>query len=203
MQRRTLLQSAAPALVLGLAGCSDEGSGDGEDGGSETIVVDPIEQSRDDADEPIVTELTVEYNVRTEFLVRPDEGGVLEADGETQNLVFQFRVHNDGEGAIDVSPDTFQVADADQGTFGHYDTDDPDQFPERRLDPGEVATGWIAYQIRALASKILVVVRQSYFDGGVVTAFEENSDLEFTIADEDTGTTVPPDDGSAGTTAAE
>ncbi len=198
MQRRTLLRSAVPTLVLGLAGCS--GTSDGGDGtetatsGSDMVNIEPIEQSGEDLDGDPITELTVEYDARTEFVVNPDEAGVLEAEEGTVNLVFQFRVTNAGDQPVDVAPDMFQVADNDRGVFPDYDTDDPDQFPERRLDPDDVANGWIAYQIRALASKILVVVRQSYFDGGVVTSFEQNTDLEFTITNEDTGTTVPPDD---------
>lgn len=203
MQRRTLLQSAAPALVLGLAGCSDDGDGDGDgdDGGSQMINLKPIEQSREDVDEPIITELSVEYDYRTEFAVRPDEAGMFQADGETQNLVFQLRVHNEGEGAIDVGPDSFQAAN-DDSVFAYYDTDDPDQFPRRRLDPGDVANGWLAYEITANVTELFFVVRQSQYDGGVVTSFEENEDLEFTIDDGETGTTVPPDD-DAGTTAAD
>jgi hypothetical protein len=199
MDRRTLLRIAAPSLALGLAGCSDdrpsgEGSDDGDGDASDMVTVDALDVPADELDDP-VTSLTVEYDFQTHFMVKPDEGGALEASGEKTNLVFEFRVTNDGEEPIGVAHDMFQVADnAADSVFQRYDVeDDPDQFPDRTLDPGDVANGWVAYRIPSLDSKVLLALRQSVLDGEVAVTFQE-SDLESTINDEESGTTVPEED---------
>jgi hypothetical protein len=196
MHRRSCLRAAGTALPLALAGCSEagnsgDGDGDGGDGGSETIVVEPIDVPADQLDDAATT-LAVEFDTRTEFLVNPDEGERLSASGDAQNLIVQFRVTNEGDATVDVAPGIFQVADPgeDGGVYDRSDVDDPDQFPDRTLDPGNVASGWVAFTIPASVATVLLAVRQSQLSLSAAVRFEK-TDLEFTISDDEAGTTVP------------
>jgi hypothetical protein len=189
VRRRRLLRSAAALAGVAVAGCSNGGDGgsDGDgDGAPRTLNVEALDVSPDGA----VTSLTVEYAYRTQDILRYDRG-VRESSGEITYLVFQLRVTNDGEQALRIGPDAFQTADPDEeGVYNQFSFEDPDAFPQRRLDPGDVATGWAVFAVPTFQDLVLLALNQDQLSAPAAVTFSE-TDLEFTVDDDATRTPVP------------
>jgi hypothetical protein len=195
VRRRTLLGTGAAALALGVAGCTDGSDGGDGDGGPQTLNVEALDASPDDA----ATTLSVAYDYRTQDILSYD-GGFRESPGTITLFVCQFRVVDDGEASTRVRPEMFQVADPDEDRlFTRQTFDDPDHFPDRRLDPGDVATGWMAFEVPSVQDFVLLAVNQGALPAPAGVRFSE-TDLEFTVEDGATRTPVPG--GTAGTTTA-
>jgi hypothetical protein len=191
VRRRSLLRAGVAGLAAGLAGCG----GDGGDGGGAPRVfnveaVPPVTENREFA-----TTLDIEYAYSGQSVLAPDEAPERSAPDEVQFFVCQFRVENVGEAATPVSPAMFQLAapSADL-VFERVSIDDPDYFPERSLDPGDVANGWVVFQVPQTQDKILLALDQEMFPEPVDATFAE-TDLAFTLDDDDTGTDAPDDGG--------
>lgn len=197
MNRRALLAGAGALATATLAGCSDRGDGaDGADGGPRTLNVEALDASPEDA----ATTLSVAYDYRTQDLLSYD-GGVRESSGEVTFFVCQFRVVDDGDESTTVRPEMFQVADPDADRlFVRQTFDDPDQFPPRRLDPDDVATGWMVFEVPAGQDLVLLAVNQGVLPAPATVRFSE-TDLPFTVEDGATRTPVPG--GTATTTPTE
>jgi hypothetical protein len=199
MHRRTYLQSVGVAAGAGLAGCSTGGASRDDNDTDESVpgVVDvrAVPPATDDGE--FVTKLRVEWASRAAEYIDPDEAKGQFSRGDTQHVVCQFRVSNVGDRAVSVSPETFQLAarSVDQ-VFASKPIDDPDQFPERRLDPEDVANGWVVFTVTRMRTVFLLALDQSFFPVPVDAAFEW-TDLPFTIDDGDTGTTAPDETGRA------
>jgi len=193
MNRRTYLQSVGAGLAAGLAGCSTgdaRGDGDRRDD-SEPRVIDVRAVPPATEDREFRTELRVEWGYRGADIVRPDEAKWQFPRGDMQHVVCQFRVTNVGDRAVGVSPEMFQLAaySRDQ-RFVPKSIDDPDQFPARRLDPDDVANGWLVFAVIHMREVFLLALDQDAFPEPVDATFER-ADLTFTLDDDDTGTTVP------------
>lgn len=198
MKRRTLLAGAGVLATSTLAGCSDGGNGGdgGGDGAVRTLNVRTLDASPDDA----ATTLSVTYDYRTQDILSYD-GGVRETPGTITLLVCQFRVTDEGDDPTRVRPEMFQVADPDEDRlFTRQTFDDPDHFPERRLDPGDVATGWMVFEVPSGQDLVLLAVNQGVLPARARVRFSE-TDLEFTVEDDATRTPVPG--GTATTTPTE
>jgi len=198
VHRRSLLATAGALATATVAGCSDggdgadDGDGDGGDGAPRTLNVEALDADPDGA----TTTLSVEYDYRTQDLLNYD-GGVRESSGEVTFFVCQFRVGNDGEEPTRVRPEMFQAADPDADrVYTRQTFDDPDHFPERRLDPGDVATGWAVFEVPAGQDLVLLAVQQAELPAPVTIRFSQ-TDLEFTVENGATRTPVPG--GTAGT----
>jgi len=193
MHRRTCLQSVGAALGVALAGCSDvadsrTGNGRAE---SEPRAIQVRAAPPATADREFRTELRVEWAYRGADIIRPDEAKWQFPRGDRQHVVCQFRVENVGDRAVRVAPEMFQLASyAGEAVFAPKDIDDPDQFPERRLDPGDVATGWAVYAVVHMREVFLLALDQDEFPRPVDATFER-TDLAFTLENDDTGTTAP------------
>jgi len=202
MDRRTYLQSVGVTLGVALAGCSDgedgpdggDGSadGNGSDGSGDAPrvynvnAVSPVTE-----DGPFATTLRVEWAYRSQSVVDPDEAGERPAPDQTQFLVCQFRVENVGDAATPVVPGMFQLAAPNtENVFERLSFEDPDQFPVRRLDPDDVATGWVAFHVPQLQDEMVLALEQDVFPEPVDATFER-ADLAFTLNDDDSRTTVP------------
>jgi len=193
MDRRTYLQSVGAGLAAGLAGCSTGGAtGDDSgrnDGGPRVVEVRAVPPVTDDRE--FRTELRVEWDYQAAEHIDPDEAIWEFSRGDIQHVVCQFRVTNVGDRAVAVSPETFQLAaySRDQ-QFASKSIDDPDQFPARRLDPGDVANGWLVFTVTRMRNVLLLALDQDSFSGPVDATFER-TDLTFTLDNDDTGTTAP------------
>lgn len=193
MDRRTYLQSVGVALAAGLTGCAAEDAArdDGARNENGPRVVDvravpPVTEGRE-----FRTELRVEWTYRGADFLNPDEAKWRFPRGDMQHVLCQFRVTNVGDRAVPVSPEMFQLAaySRDQ-QFKVKSIDDPDQFPERRLDPEDVANGWVVFGITHMREVFLLALDQDSFPDPVDATFER-TDLPFTLDDDDTGTTAP------------
>jgi hypothetical protein len=179
VKRRTLLAGAGALATTSIAGCSDGGA-------PRALNVEALDASPEDA----ATTLSVAYDYRTQDILSYD-GGVRESPGTITLFVCQFRVVTEGEASTRVRPEMFQVADPDEDRlFTRQTFDDPDHFPERRLDPGDVATGWMVFEVPSGQDLVLLAVNQGALPAPAGVQFSE-TDLEFTVEDGATRTPVP------------
>jgi hypothetical protein len=193
VRRRTLLGTGAAALALAVAGCSESASGSSGDGGDGSPRVynvnaaTPVTENREFA-----TTLRVEWHYRSQSVVDPDEAPERPAPDEVQFLVCQFRVINVGDVVTPVAPAMFQLAaPSTENVFTRLSFDDPDYFPDRELDPDDVANGWVAFHAPQLQDEMVLALDQETFPEPVDAEFERTDSLEFTLNDDDTGTTAP------------
>jgi hypothetical protein len=130
------------------------------------------------------TILNVDYNWRVQdWISIRGRRATLESLDEHKFLVVQLDVTNDGDEAIEVDPEFFDVQLENDLLYDHFLFDDRDsKFVGQSLAPGESLSDWIAFEIPADVKRAYLVHDPAAYDSDVSALFDQDPSVGITLA---------------------
>jgi hypothetical protein len=132
------------------------------------------------------TRLQVDYNWRVQDWIRFSKrhDPVKSLDGR-KFLMVQFRVTNEGDEQIALTPDVFDVMSPGGVVYEHFEFESYDSdFVNGSLPPEETVTDWLAYELPEAVDKMKLVRDDgAYDDVSVSVLFTKDTDLTFSLPD--------------------